>query len=82
MPESPENEREMMTIPKLAVRVGKSRTLIHRLATNPAEGWPPPSFRPGSSRPEYPVGWFDEYWAQRQERITQGRRTDLERPTE
>lgn len=80
MPEVPENEREMMTIPKLAVRVGKSRTLIHRLATNPAEGWPPPSFRPGSSRPEYPVAWFDEYWAKRQAGIKQGRRTDLEPP--
>lgn len=82
MPEVPENEREMMTIPKLAVRVGKSRTLIHRLATNPAEGWPPPSFRPGSSRPEYPVDWFDEYWAKRQAGIRQGRRTDLEPPAE
>lgn len=80
MPEVPENEREMMTIPKLAVRVGKSRTLIHRLATNPAEGWPPPSFRPGSSRPEYPVDWFDEYWVKRQAGIRQGRRTDLEPP--
>ncbi|MGW1121088.1 hypothetical protein ACWD5B_28925 [Streptomyces tanashiensis] len=82
MPESPETQREMMTIPKLADRVGKSRTLIHRLATNPEEGWPPPSFRPGSSRPEYPVDWFDAYWAERQARITQGRRTDLEQPSE
>jgi len=80
MPESPETQREMMTIPKLADRVGKSRTLIHRLATNPAEGWPPPSFRPGSSRPEYSVDWFDAYWAERQARITQGRRTDLDPP--
>ena len=78
-PERPEPERETMTIPKLAARVGRSRTLIHRLATNPAEGWPAPVFRPGSSRPEYDVAWFDEYWAQRQEGITQGRRTDLEK---
>ncbi|MFJ4990039.1 hypothetical protein ACIP9H_40365 [Streptomyces sp. NPDC088732] len=67
-----------MTIPKLAERVGKSRTLIHRLAQNPAEGWPAPSFRPGSTRPEYPVAWFDEYWAERQANIRQGKRTDLE----
>ncbi|WP_329424022.1 hypothetical protein [Streptomyces sp. NBC_01268] len=66
-----------MTIPKLAERVGRSRTLIHRLATNPKEGWPAPTFRPGSSRPEYPVKWFDEYWAKRQAGMTQGRRTDL-----
>ncbi|WP_128977269.1 hypothetical protein [Streptomyces roseicoloratus] len=66
-----------MTIPKLAERVGRSRTLIHRLATNPKEGWPAPAFRPGSSRPEYPVAWFDEYWAKRQAGMTQGRRTDL-----
>ncbi|MFI1472059.1 hypothetical protein [Streptomyces wuyuanensis] len=69
-----------MTIPKLAERVGRSRTLIHRLATNPDEGWPAPTFRPGSSRPEYPVAWFDAYWAERQAGIRQGRRTDLEGP--
>ncbi|MFI2184593.1 hypothetical protein [Streptomyces sioyaensis] len=85
MPESPdhaeETEVETMTIPKLAARVGVSRTLVHRLATNPAEKWPAPTFRPGSSRPEYPVSWFDRYWAERKARIRQGRRTDLERPT-
>jgi hypothetical protein len=82
MPDVPESEeqRETMTIPKLAARVGVSRTLIHRLATNPAEGWPAPTFRSGSSRPEYSVAWFDTYWAERKARITQGRRTDLERP--
>lgn len=80
MPEVPEEkeESETMTIPKLAARVGKSRTLIHRLATDPAEGWPAPAFRPGSSRPQYPVTWFDAYWAARQASITQGRRSDLE----
>ncbi|MFE2941010.1 hypothetical protein ACFXKG_18395 [Streptomyces sp. NPDC059255] len=67
-----------MTIPKLAERVGRSRTLIHRLATNPAEGWPAPVFKPGSSRPEYDVAWFDTYWAERQSGIRQGRRTDLD----
>ncbi|MEV7470249.1 hypothetical protein AB0O20_27650 [Streptomyces kronopolitis] len=84
MPESPDpaKEVETLTIPKLAERVGVSRTLVHRLATNPAEGWPAPAFRPGSSRPEYPVSWFDRYWADRQARIRQGRRTDLERPAE
>lgn len=82
MPKSAEEPRETMTIPKLAARVGKSRTLLHRLATNPAEGWPAPTFRPGSSRPEYSVEWFDVYWAERQSRIRQGRRTDLERPAE
>jgi hypothetical protein len=82
MPEPAEEPRETMTIPKLAARVGKSRTLLHRLATNPAEGWPAPTFRPGSSRPEYPVEWFDVYWSERQARIRQGRRTDLERPAE
>ncbi|MEU8671399.1 hypothetical protein AB0C71_31445 [Streptomyces anulatus] len=71
-----------MTIPKLAERVGRSRTLIHRLATNPAEGWPAPAFRPGSSRPEYPVDWFDAYWAERQKGMTQGRRNDLNSPDE
>ncbi|MET9140543.1 hypothetical protein [Streptomyces parvulus] len=83
MPDAPERqepERETMTIPKLAERVGRSRTLIHRLATNPAEGWPAPVYRPGSSRPEYDVSWFDAYWARRQAGIKQGRRTDLEQP--
>lgn len=82
MPDAPERQepkRETMTIPRLAERVGRSRTLIHRLATNPAEGWPAPVFKPGSSRPEYDVAWFDEYWARRQAGISQGRRTDLER---
>ena len=80
MPDAPERQepkRETMTIPKLAERVGKSRTLIHRLATNPAEGWPAPVFRPGSSRPEYDVSWFDRYWAERQAGIRQGKRPDL-----
>ncbi|MFG3116384.1 hypothetical protein ACGF4C_18470 [Streptomyces sp. NPDC048197] len=71
-----------MTIPKLAERAGVSRTLVHRLATNLEEGWPAPTFRAASTRPEYPVAWFDEYWAARKSRIRQGRRTDLERPTE
>ncbi|MGW2591974.1 hypothetical protein ACWCXC_17145 [Streptomyces sp. NPDC001515] len=71
-----------MTIPRLAARVGRSRTLIHRLASNPAEGWPAPVYRPGSTRPEYPVDWFDQYWAARQAGMTQGRRTDLQRPPE
>ena len=58
MPESPERqepERETMTIPKLAERVGRSRTLIHRLATNPAEGWPAPVFPPDAELPPVPV---------------------------
>lgn len=81
MPEPPERqEPDTMTIPKLAERVGRSRTLIHRLATDPAEGWPAPVYRPGSTRPEYDVRWFDEYWEQRQSSIRQGRRTDLEKP--
>ncbi|WP_069737431.1 hypothetical protein [Streptomyces sp. EN27] len=71
-----------MTIPRLAERVGRSRSLIHRLATNPAEGWPAPVFRAGSSRPEYDVAWFDAYWAERQQGITQGRRNDLSAPDE
>jgi hypothetical protein len=66
-----------MTIPRLAERVGRSRTLLHRLAANPDEGWPEPTYRPGSTRPEYDVAWFDEYWAQRQAGIKQGKRTDL-----
>lgn len=85
MPDTPERqqpERETMTIPELAARVGRSRTLIHRLATNPAEGWPAPRLRPGSSRAEYDVAWFDAYWAQRQAGIKQGKRTDLETPEE
>lgn len=83
MPEPPdrqEPERETMTIPKLAERVGRSRTLIHRLASNPAERWPAPVYRSGSTRPEYDVAWFDAYWAQRQAGIRQGKRTDLEPP--
>lgn len=80
--EGPEQEKVTMTIPKLAERVGRSRTLIHRLATTPAEGWPAPAFRPGSSRPEYDVAWFDAYWAERQQGITQGRRNDLSAPDE
>lgn len=66
-----------MTIPRLAERVGRSRTLLHRLAANPAEGWPEPTYRPGSTRPEYDVAWFDEYWERRQAGIGQGKRTDL-----
>lgn len=83
MPEPPERqepERETMTIPKLAERVGRSRTLIHRLASNPAEGWPSPVYRAGSTRPEYDVTWFDQYWAERKAKMRQGRRTDLEQP--
>ncbi|MGW5429980.1 hypothetical protein ACWET9_22620 [Streptomyces sp. NPDC004059] len=66
-----------MTIPRLAERVGRSRTLLHRLAANPAEGWPEPTYRPGSTRPEYDVAWFDAYWERRQAGIKQGKRTDL-----
>jgi hypothetical protein len=66
-----------MTIPTLATRVGRSRTLLHRLAANPDEGWPEPTYRPGSTRPEYDVAWFDQYWEQRQAGIKQGKRTDL-----
>ncbi len=66
-----------MTIPRLAERVGRSRTLLHRLAANPAEGWPEPTYRPGSTRPEYDVAWFDAYWERRQAGIRQGKRTDL-----
>jgi hypothetical protein len=66
-----------MTIPRLAARVGRSRTLLHRLAANPDEGWPKPTYRPGSTRPEYDVAWFDAYWERRQAGITQGKRTDL-----
>lgn len=79
-PEGPEPEKRTMTIPKLAERVGRSRTLIHRLASTPAEGWPAPVYRPGSTRPEYDVAWFDQYWADRQAGMTQGRRTDLQNP--
>lgn len=77
-PDRQEPERESMTIPKLAERVGRSRSLIHRLASDPAEGWPPPTYRPGSTRPEYDVAWFDAYWAKREAGIRQGKRTDLE----
>lgn len=76
-PDRQEPERVTMTIPRLAERVGRSRTLLHRLAANPNEGWPEPTYRAGSTRPEYDVAWFDEYWARRQEGITQGKRTDL-----
>ncbi|WP_329615035.1 hypothetical protein OG244_19540 [Streptomyces brevispora] len=79
-PEGPESEKSTMTIPKLAERVGRSRTLIHRLASTPTEGWPAPVYRPGSTRPEYDVAWFDQYWADRQTAMTQGRRTDLQTP--
>ncbi|MBE4790992.1 hypothetical protein HW837_00745 [Streptomyces sp. NE06-02D] len=71
-----------MTIPKLAERAGVARTYIHRLATNPDEGWPAPVFRPGSSRPEYDVAWFDQYWKTRQEGIRQGKRADLAKDDE
>ncbi|MFD5903604.1 hypothetical protein ACFWHG_19195 [Streptomyces microflavus] len=76
-PQGPDQETESMTIPKLAERVGRSRSLIHRLASTPAEGWPAPIYRPGSTRPEYDVKWFDAYWAQRQAGMTQGKRNDL-----
>lgn len=82
MPEPPERrepERKTMTIPQLADRVGRSRKLIHRLASNPEEGWPAPVMRPGSTRAEYDVAWFDAYWERRQAGIRQGKRTDLEK---
>lgn len=70
-------DADTLAIPRLAERAGVRRTYIHRLATNPAEGWPAPIFKPGSSRPEYDVAWFDQYWAERQAGIRQGKRTDL-----
>lgn len=66
-----------MTIPQLAERVGVHRSLVHRLAADPTEGWPPPVRRAGSTRAEYDVSWFDRYWEGRQSGIKQGRRTDL-----
>ncbi|MEO3976325.1 hypothetical protein [Streptomyces sp. CAU 1734] len=77
-PAAAAEEPETATIPELARRAGRSRTLIHRLAANPGQRWPQPVFKPGSSRPRYPVAWFDAYWAARQAGITQGRRTDLD----
>lgn len=76
-PNRPEGEKSAMTIPELARRVGRSRQLLHRLASDPKEGWPTPDYPAGTTRPHYDVGAFDAYWETREAGLGQGKRTDL-----
>jgi len=77
-PNRPEGEKSAMTIPELARRVGRSRQLLHRLASDPEEGWPTPGYPAGTTRPHYDVDTFDAYWAAREAGLSQGKRNDLE----
>lgn len=64
---------ELMSIPQLARRVGRHRSLVHRLATTPAEGWPAPRQIPGTTRLGYSVAWFDAYWEERARVVRPGK---------
>lgn len=64
---------ELMTIPQLANRVQRSRSLIHRLASDPREQWPTPTLIPGTTKAAYPVDWFDAYWEERRKVVKPGR---------
>lgn len=78
MPPTPEQEgiSELMTITEIAEMVGRSRQLIHRLATTDPT-FPSGVLEPGSTRPKYQRAAISEWWANRD--VRQGRRTDLEK---
>lgn len=74
---STEGHPKNMTISQVAAMVGRSRQLIHRLAsTDPA--FPRPVMETGSTRPRYDRDAVAAYWAGREASLRQGRRTDLE----
>lgn len=73
---TPEEQPQRMTITQIATLVGRSRQLIHKLATT-EETFPEPLIEPGSTRPKYDRAAVEEWWANRE--VRQGRRTDLEK---
>lgn len=74
---TPEGQPQRMTITQIAKLMGRSRQLIHKLATtDPA--FPEPILEAGSTRPKYDRAAVEEWWANRD--VRQGRRTDLEKP--
>ena len=73
---TPEEQPERMTITQIAALVGRSRQLIHRLATTDA-AFPEPIIEAGTTRPKYNRAAIEEWWANRD--VRQGRRTDLEK---
>lgn len=73
---TPEELPQRLTITEIAALVGRSRQLIHGLATkDPA--FPAPHLTPGSTRPRYDRAEVEAWWANRE--VRQGRRTDLEK---
>lgn len=76
---TPEEQPQRMTITQIAALVGRSRQLIHKLATT-EETFPPPIIEAGSTRPKYDRTSIEEWWANRD--VRQGRRTDLEKASE
>jgi predicted DNA-binding transcriptional regulator AlpA len=70
-----------MTISEIAAMVGRSRQLVHRLATKDPE-FPVGVVEPGSTRIRYPRGAVEAWWEQRKASLRQGRRTDLEKKRE
>lgn len=73
---TPEEQPQRMTITQIAALLGRSRQLIHRLATTD-EAFPEPVIEAGSTRPKYDRAAVEEWWASRE--VRQGRRTDLEK---
>lgn len=74
---APEDPPQRLTITEIAALVGRSRQLIHSLATKD-ETFPAPQIEPGSTRPRYDRSEVEHWWANRP--VRQGRRTDLEKP--
>lgn len=66
---------QRMTITEIAKLVGRSRQLIHGLATKDPN-FPAPQVEPGSTRLRYDRAEIEAWWASRE--VRQGRRTDLE----
>jgi len=64
-----------MTITEIAALLGRSRQLIHRLATTDAT-FPRPLLEAGSTKPKYDRAAVLAWWENRD--VQQGRRTDLE----
>lgn len=76
-----EGHPDPMTIAEIAVMVGRSRQLIHRLAVND-KAFPQAILGEGSTRPRYSRDAVARYWADREANMRQGRRTDLEEKRE
>lgn len=79
MPSPEQDEQpELVTVTEISELTGRSRQLIHRLATSDPD-FPPALLEPGSTRPKYPRAAIEEWWANRVANLRQGRRTDLEK---